>query len=70
MFALQDMRSHRFAYKTEESLDLDLVPLLSKLAFPLSHNAVSNFETSTSHISKLCGIHFPLILLVYTFFQI
>lgn len=52
MFALQDMRSHRFAYKTEES-HLDLVPLLSKLAFPLSHNAVSNFESSSSHVSKL-----------------
>lgn len=62
MFVLQDMRSHRFAYKTEET-HLDLVPLLSKLAFPLSHNAVSNFKTSSSHISKLCGI---IIFLSYS----
>ncbi|XP_075896695.1 myotubularin-related protein 1a isoform X2 [Nelusetta ayraudi] len=33
----KDMRSHRFAYKTEES-PLDLVPLLTGLAFPLSHS--------------------------------
>lgn len=59
MFGLQDMRSHRFAYKTEES-HLDLVPLLSKLAFPLSHNAVSNFIIS--HFKTLWDYFFSYSL--------
>ena len=36
----QDMRSPRFAYKTEESHP-DVVELLAKHAFPLSHSLVS-----------------------------
>lgn len=36
----QDMRSHRFAYKTEE-IHPDVVELLTNHAFPLSHSLVS-----------------------------
>lgn len=36
----QDMRSPRFAYKTESSQP-DIVEVLSKHAFPLCHNLVS-----------------------------
>lgn len=43
MFSVhQDMRSPRFAYKTEESHP-DVVEVLAKHAFPLSHNLVSHF---------------------------
>ena len=36
----QDMRSPRFAYKTENG-PLDIVKMLTTHAFPLSHNLVS-----------------------------
>lgn len=39
-FMLQDMRSPRFAYKMEESQP-DVVEVLTKHAFPLSHSLVS-----------------------------
>lgn len=39
----QDMRSPRFAYKTEKS-HLDVVEVLAKHAFPLSHSLVSHFK--------------------------
>lgn len=40
----QDMRSPRFAYKTEESHP-DMVEVLAKHTFPLSHNLVSLIQT-------------------------
>lgn len=43
VFLHQDMRSPRFAFKTENG-QLDIVKMLTKHAFPLSHNLVSVTE--------------------------
>lgn len=52
----QDMRSPRFAYKTEENHP-DVVEVLAKHAFPLSHSLVSLTQMCSY---MLCCIHFLL----------
>lgn len=54
--SLQDMRSPRFAYKTEESHP-DVVEALAKHAFPLSHSLVSVIQM---FLLPLSGFYFEV----------